>query len=122
MAYFPRVGVEFSSSANVRFLAAPLKHIRPAHRVRYSDGTPAGRFSTPGPTIDFTIVCRLAAVDLAVLTGFFSTYGVVTPFTVDHPQLGEGNCLLKQTEHELKPIIAGDPVWYLVEVPVEGIF
>ena len=122
MAYSPRVGTEFSSAANVRFLAAPIEHDRPAHVVRFENGSKSGRFSTSGPAYNFTIICHLNAADLAVLTDFAAVNGVVTPFTVDHPQLGEGTCYLKLTRHELVPVVGGNPVWYRVEVPVEGAF
>lgn len=122
MAYFPRVGVEFSAAANVRFLAGPVTHKRPAHIVRFENGWQSARFSTSAPTRDFVVVFTGPVADLAIITDFFDTYGVVSTFTVDHPYFGEVVSRLKQTEHSIEPVAGGDPTWWRVEIPMEGIF
>jgi hypothetical protein len=120
MAYFPRVGVELSTQARLSFLRAPLTHDRPAHMVRFANGAKSGRFKTPARTLNFTIIFDGPAADMAVMDAFFNDYGVIVPFTVDHPHLGEGLCYLVLQKHQIEPVVAGDPVWYRIEIPIEG--
>lgn len=121
MAYFPRVGIELSAEANVRFLAGPITHKRPAHVVRFDGGASSGRFSTPARTLDFVVVFTGPTADMAVMDAFFNDHGVVVPFTIVHPKLGTGNAKLKLKDHQIEPVTGGE-TWWRIEIPIEGLF
>jgi hypothetical protein len=120
MAYFPRVGIELSAEANVRF--SNPEHDRPAFVRRFENGWDEARFRTPTGTIDFTITFTGPEPDTAVMIDFFNEFGVVVPFTVVHPRLGSGNAKLKLTRHPIEDVVKGTPFWSRIEIPIVGRF
>lgn len=120
MANFPRVGIELSTQANVRF--SNPEHDRPAFLHRFENGWREARFRTPTGTIDFAVTFIGPESDTAVMIDFFNTYGVVVPFTIAHPRLGTGNAYLKLTKHRIEDFVKGTPFWSRIEIPIEGAF
>jgi hypothetical protein len=121
MAYFPRVGTELSSESVLRFLVPGTTHNRPAIIQRYEDGSRSARFRTPAGTIDFTIDFTGPEADVAVLVDFFEEYGVVNPFTVEHPTRGTmTRCYLKQQAHPVEPFVNAELPWSHIVIPIEG--
>lgn len=120
MEYFPRVGIELSTEAVLRF--SKPKNIRPAFVRRFENGSREGRFRTAARTLDFLVSFTGPEGDVAVMDEFFNTHGVVVPFTIVHPRLGIGNAFLKLIEHEFQDVVRGTPWWSSVEIPIEGAF
>ncbi len=119
MAYFPRVGTELSTEANVRF--SNPEHDRPAFVKRFENGSREARFRTPAATVDFVVTFIGPAVDTTVMMAFFNTYGVVEPFTIIHPRLGTVTGYLKLTRHKIEDAVKGSPHWSRIEIPIEGV-
>ncbi len=121
MPYFPRVGVELSADANVRFLVPGTTHQRPAIVQRYENGSRSSRFRTPAGTVDFSIIFEGPEPDLAVVIDFLENCGVVVPFTVEHPVRGTmTKCYLKQQSHTIEPMVNAAIPWSRMTIPIEG--
>lgn len=120
MAYFPRIGIELSSDSELLFTDAEMD--RPSLIVRFENNFREGRFRTPGPTYNFVVTIRCNETDFNVLMAFIELHGAVTPFTLVHPDYGEGTAFLALAKQKIRKIVRGKPGlrWFELEIPIEA--
>ena len=118
MEIFPRRGVELSSRAEVRFPEA--EYDRPAVVVKMANGARAARFTTATASYNFTVTFLGDTEDFNVMMAFIEAHGCVVPFTIVHPDYGEGTAYIAVPKHRIPKVVSGDPAWRRLEIPIEG--
>jgi hypothetical protein len=120
METFPRKGVELSTDCELRFVAS--SHIRPAIVVRFENGSREARFRTSKGMKSFTAIFVGSGDDFGAMTDFIEAHGVVTSFTIVHPDFGTGVGNLRNTEHPIEKVVSGELSWFRMEIPIEAAF
>jgi hypothetical protein len=120
METFPRKGVELS--ANCELLFNDAEYDRPAHVVRFENGSREARFRTAAGAFNFSVAFTGDDNDFQVMMDFIDIHGVVTPFTLVHPDYGTGTANFRDQKIPIAKVVRGNPRWRRIEIAIEGQF